>query len=295
MDAGRARRRMVHPDFSRAVLEDLYRYPRKRRLIAWPLWAVTGIFGGHRFYLDRPGTGVLMLLTGGGGLVWWMVDAVLLPRMIERYNREQERRELARLPPVALSFMPALGETGVLQRRPGWAGKREGAARLIGDALVLLVAGTALGAVSAGQGDYEALTAVLALVAITNVGARWDELARLPVLRALDRWSHRLRIFYHANDPGGPLSLLVRPLVGPLTAFFRKRARAEVGLYLELGAVFVIVFTLLDLIGAGALTSTGVHLAVGPLLEDLVMTFITVYAFATPIGATLTTHLLLER
>lgn len=292
---GTARRARRHPDFSRAVLEDLYRYPRKRGLIAWPLWLVTGIFGGHRFYLERPGTGVLMLLTGGGAMVWWMVDALLLPRMIARYNREQERRERAGLPPIALSFMPALGEEGALERRPAWAEKREGRVRLIGDALVLLVAGTALGAVSAGQGDYEALTAVLALVAITNVGARWEELARLPVLRALDRWSHRLRIFYHANDPGGPLSLIARPLVGPLTAFFRKRARAEVGLYLELGAVFVIVFTFLDLIGAGAITSSGIHLPVGPLLKDLLVTFVTVYAFATPIGATLTTHLLLDR
>ncbi len=284
-----------HPDFSRAVLEDLYRYPRKRRLIAWPLWLLTGFLGGHRFYLNRTGTGILMLLTGGGGLLWWVVDAFMLSRMVEAYNREQEKRERAGLPPIALDFMPALREARFLDQRPDWAERRAGTLRLIGDALVLLVAGTALGAISADQGDFEALTAVLTLIAVTNLGARWGQLARLPLLRELDRWSHRLRLFYHSNDPGGPLSLLMRPLVGPVTAFFGKRARAEVGLYLQLGAVFVIGFTLLDLVEAGVVSVSGIQLSLGPLLEDMLLTFVMVYAFATPIGATLTTHLLLER
>lgn len=284
-----------HPDFSRAVLEDLYTYPRKRRLVAWPLWLFTGILGGHRFYLNRTGTGILMLLTGGGALIWWIVDAIFLPGMVDAYNREQEKRERAGLPPIALDFMPALREARFLERRPAWAERRAGRWRLIGDAMVLLVAGVALGAVSAERGDYEALTAVVALIAITNIGARWDEVARLPLLRELDRWSHRLRLFYHTNDPGGPLSLLLRPLVGPLTAFFRKRARAEVGLYLQLGAVFVIGFTFLDLVGAGVVSASGIDLSLEPLLEDMLVTFVSVYAFATPIGATLTTHLLLER
>ena len=287
--------RRGHPDFSRSILEDLYTYPRKRRVIAWPLWLVTGFLGGHRFYLNRTGTGILMLLTGGGALIWWIVDAIFLPGMVDSYNREQEKRERVGLPPIALDFMPALREARFLERRPAWADKRAGRWRLIGDALVLLVAGMALGAVSAERGDYEALTAVVALIAITNIGARWEELAHLPLLRELDRWSHRLRLFYHSNDPGGPLSLFFRPLVGPLIAFFRRRARAEVGLYLELGAVFVIGFTFLDLVGAGVVSTSGIELSLEPLVEDMLVTFVTVYAFATPIGATLTTHLLLER
>lgn len=287
--------RRAHPDFSRAVLEDLYRYPRKRRLIAWPLWAITGIVGGHRFYLGRTPTGIIMLFTGGGALIWWIIDAFLLPGMIAKYNREQEQRERAGLPPIALSFMPALREVRFLEGEPDWADKRKGTARLIGDAFVLLVAGSVLGAISADQGDFEALTAVLVLIAITNIGARWEQVARLPLLRELDRWNHRLRIFYHTNDPGGPLALFFRPLVGPVTAFFSKRARAEVMLYLQLGAVFVIGFTFLDLVEAGVVSTSGFDLTLEPLIEDMVLTFITVYAFVTPIGATLTTHLLLER
>lgn len=284
-----------HPDFSRAVLEDLYRYPRKRKSIAWLLWLVTGLLGGHRFYLSRTGTGILMLLTGGGGGIWWIVDAIFLSGIVDDYNRQQETRERTGLPPIALDFMPALREVKFLDRRPEWAERRKGTARLAGDALVLLIAGSALGGLSAQEGEFEALAAVLVLIAVTAVGARWETLARLPVVRELDRWSHRLRIYYHANDPGGPLALLLRPLVGPITAFFSKRGRAEIDLYLQLGAVFVIGFTLLDLVDAGVLSRAGLQFPLGALAQDMVLTFIMVYAFATPIGAILTTHLLLER
>lgn len=37
-----------------------------------------GIFGIHRFYADRIGTGVLMLLTLGGFGLWTMVDFVMI-------------------------------------------------------------------------------------------------------------------------------------------------------------------------------------------------------------------------
>jgi hypothetical protein len=283
----------AHPDYSRAVLEDLYRYRRKRRPIAWILWLLTGWLGGHRFYLDRTGTGVLMLFTGGGLMVWWLIDGIRLNGMIAAYNDEQARREREGLPPVALAFMPPVG-TGPISGRPEWATKRAGRVRLVGDALVLLVAGTLLGVVSADTGNFEAVTAILALIAITNLGARWERLADLPLLRALDRWSHRLRLFYHWNDPGGPMSLLLRPITGLFAAFFRKRARAEVRLYLQLGGVFAVMFTLIDVISLIA-TSGSLDGAVDDFVEDMALTFLSVYAFATPIGATLTTHVLLGR
>ena len=37
-----------------------------------------GIFGAHRFYLGKIGTGILMLLTGGGLGVWCLVDFLFL-------------------------------------------------------------------------------------------------------------------------------------------------------------------------------------------------------------------------
>lgn len=280
-------------DFSRAVLEDLYTYPRKRKLFARILWLVTGIFGGHRFYLDRTGTGIVMLFTGGGALVWWLVDFFLLGSMVEAYNQDQAAREAAGLPPRALDFMPPL-RGWELPPVPEWVAKRGGKARLVGDVLVLLIAGTGLGAFAASSGNFEAVIAVLALIGITLSGARWESLAHMPVLQSFDRWNHRLRLFYYTNDPGGPLTLAFRPIFGIIAAPFRKRARAEGRLYLQLGAVFTILFTVVDVFQAAAFRG-GFSFSVSSLMRDMAQTFVSVYAFAAPIGAILTTHLLLER
>lgn len=283
-----------HADFSREVLEDLYKYPRKRELLARALWLVTGFLGGHRFYLERTGTGILMLLTGGGAGIWWFADFFLLRGMVRKYNAEQESRRSAGLPPVALDFMPPTWEAATT-RPPAWAVKRGGRARLAGDVVVLSIAGLALGAFSTSTGNFEGVVAILAIIAITNLGARWHALAHLPLLRGLDLWSHRLRLYYHTNDPGGPVSLLLRPVVGLWAAAFRKRARAEVRLYLELGAVFAILFTLADLGEVVVISGSGLNVSFGGLVGDMAQTFVSIYAFAAPIGAILTTHLLLER
>jgi len=277
------------PDFSRDVLDDVYRYRMRRPAVAWLLWLVTGALGGHRFYAGKTGTGVLMLVTGGGGGIWWLIDVLFVNRMVRDVNARQREREAKGLPPEGMDFMPSIPTEAELQGPPEWAPLRQGRWRLIGDGLVLLVAGIALGGVSGARGDYEAMTAVVALIAITVLGARWDP--DYPVLSQLDRWSHRLRLFYRFNDPGGPLSLLFRPVVGPLTAWFRRRARAEVRMYLQLGAVFTIGFTLLDVVQAWG--ESGFRASA--FAADLFVTFFSVYAFATPIGAVLTTHVMLDR
>lgn len=282
--------RAPSPDFSRQVVADLYRYGPKRRGVAWALWLATGLLGGHRLYLDRTASGLAMLATGGGAGFWWLADVFFLDRMVRSYNDRQAERESAGLPPLGMEFLPPLPGDDELEGEPAWASRRRGRPRLLGDALVLLVAGSALGGVTAQRGDFEALVAVAVLIAVTIFGARWD--SSLPLLADLDRWSHRLRLYYRFHDPGGPLALLFRPLVGPLTAWFRRQARMEVRLYLQLGAVFTIGFTALDV--ARALVASG-GLDADALVGDVFSTFFTVYAFATPIGATLTTHLLLER
>jgi TM2 domain-containing membrane protein YozV len=35
-----------------------------------------GVLGLHRFYVGKIGTGILMLLTGGGAGIWWIIDLV---------------------------------------------------------------------------------------------------------------------------------------------------------------------------------------------------------------------------
>ena len=64
---------------------------RKSLLLAYLLWLITGLIGGHRFYLGRLWTGLLMAaltIVGIAALpllavaaLWWIVDIFLIPRM----------------------------------------------------------------------------------------------------------------------------------------------------------------------------------------------------------------------
>lgn len=297
----------VDPDFAREVLRDLYSYRRKRVWAAWALWASLGLVGAHRFYLERTWTGLAMFLTGGAGGFWWIADAWLVNRMVRAHNDEQGRREREGLPPLELSFMPPLTDE-VLLRPPAWTvrwaerGRGWRALRLTGDALVLVVCATLLGPLAADAGVVEPVVAVTAMVLITMLGGRVGVLARVPGARALIRWTHRLRLFYYYNSPGTPLGLLLRALIGALYAPVRRRDRAEVRLYLELGAVFTMVFLLLNILddlagpvlrgGFGALSPVSVA---AEWLADSLLTFLVTTALAAPIGAVLTLYILTRR
>lgn len=50
----------------------------KRILPAALLCFFFGVFGAHRFYVGKMGTGFLELLTLGGFGIWWMVDFILI-------------------------------------------------------------------------------------------------------------------------------------------------------------------------------------------------------------------------
>lgn len=296
--------RGVDADFASEVLASLYGYRRKNRTVAFLLWGTLGWFGAHRFYLERPGTGLLMLTTLGGALVWWLVDAFRIGAMVRQHNDEQALRQRTGLPPLELAFMPPLHRKA-LDRPPVWTQRWQTGSRFArgcrfaADLMVLLTAGFGLGVVASSFGVYEAVVPVLVLVYLAAAGASavaW--LNQYPVLRTLAAWSHRLRLFYYYNKPGNPLALLFRPVTGALLAPFRQRARAEVRLYLELGAVFTLLFLLEDLVsalaedGLGALAPTSLmRLWVG----EVVANFLTIYAFATPIGAVLTLYLLVRR
>ena len=56
--------------------------------IAYLLWALGGFgtLGLHRFYLRKPGTGVLWLLTGGVLWIGAVVDLFRLPRLVDEAN-----------------------------------------------------------------------------------------------------------------------------------------------------------------------------------------------------------------
>ena len=48
----------------------------KSQIIALVLCILVGVIGIHRFYLGYTLEGVLMLLTGGGCGVWWIIDVI---------------------------------------------------------------------------------------------------------------------------------------------------------------------------------------------------------------------------
>lgn len=50
----------------------------RRILPAFLLCVLIGVFGAHRFYAGRIGTGILQLLTVGGLGIWWLADLILL-------------------------------------------------------------------------------------------------------------------------------------------------------------------------------------------------------------------------
>jgi TM2 domain-containing membrane protein YozV len=50
----------------------------KSRLAALLLCAFVGVFGAHRFYVGKIGTGILMLVTLGGLGIWSFIDLILI-------------------------------------------------------------------------------------------------------------------------------------------------------------------------------------------------------------------------
>lgn len=76
---------------------------------AYFLWALCGLFGGHRFYLDKTGSATAMLLLTLAGWftaaifigllpllivsIWGIADAFLIPRMV-RASKESLRQYL---------------------------------------------------------------------------------------------------------------------------------------------------------------------------------------------------------
>jgi TM2 domain-containing membrane protein YozV len=55
--------------------------------VAWLLHTFLGIFGVHRFYMGKWGTGLLWLFTGGLLGVGWLVDFCTLNGQVDELNR----------------------------------------------------------------------------------------------------------------------------------------------------------------------------------------------------------------
>ncbi|MBM3225257.1 MAG: TM2 domain-containing protein [Candidatus Tectomicrobia bacterium] len=58
----------------------------KSVLMAYLLWCLGGPLGLYKFYLGRPGMGLLYVFTCGGFLVGWLSDFLTLPRQVQMAN-----------------------------------------------------------------------------------------------------------------------------------------------------------------------------------------------------------------
>lgn len=79
----------------------------RSRAVALILAVTLGVFGAHRFYAGKIGTGLLMLVTLGGLGIWYLVDVIMVAsggfrdadgRRILRWDPD-DRSELDNLPP----------------------------------------------------------------------------------------------------------------------------------------------------------------------------------------------------
>ena len=62
----------------------------KNRAVALVLCILLGVFGAHRFYVNKPGTAVAQLLTLGGLGIWTLVDFILI--LTGTFTDERGRR-----------------------------------------------------------------------------------------------------------------------------------------------------------------------------------------------------------
>jgi hypothetical protein len=69
----------------------------RSRGVALALSALLGVFGAHRFYVGKTGTGLLMLCTLGGGGLWYLYDLIVVAggsfrdsenRLVSRWDPE---------------------------------------------------------------------------------------------------------------------------------------------------------------------------------------------------------------
>ena len=290
MAAARARS-AIDPDFSPEVVADLYRFRPRSLALTLPLAVLLGPLGAHRFYLGFFWTGALMLVSLGGGLIWWIVDLWRLRRLVDDSNALEQKREDNGLPPRGMGFMPPRGDLR-LDARPIWAQRRAGPKRAIGSAVLLAILGFVLGRVSRTLEFYEPAVVLSLFVLVSLVASRVTGLRSIPVLNALVRWVHRLRLFYHTVDPGGVWTVVSRPVLGILVAPWRPRIRAEIRLHLQMGGFVVLLFSALDVLelmrGGGFLAGV-VHL-----VTQVFQTLICTYLLVAPATALITTQLLLE-
>lgn len=63
---------------------------QKSNVTAWLLWLFLGGVGGHRYYLGKTVTAIIMTFTLGFIGIWTIIDAFLLSGIIKKANEDIE-------------------------------------------------------------------------------------------------------------------------------------------------------------------------------------------------------------
>ncbi len=82
----------------------------RSRLVTLLLGIFLGVFGVHRFYNGKVGTGLLMLCTLGGLGIWWLTDVIMISA---GSFRDVEGRLVSQWEPEA-DRLPAPGTTNAI-------------------------------------------------------------------------------------------------------------------------------------------------------------------------------------
>lgn len=97
------------------LLESEVKSQGKNMFLAYVLWYFLGVFGGHRFYMQKKGSAVAMLILSitvvglAVTAIWALVDAFLLHTWVREHNRNLEYSIVTNLlnyqaPPAPASF-----------------------------------------------------------------------------------------------------------------------------------------------------------------------------------------------
>ncbi len=89
----------------------------KSRAVALGLCIPLGVFGAHRFYVGKLGTGVLQLFTFGGFGLWWLYDLIMVAggqfrdgdgRRVSDWDPEEAQARALGVPQELLDELEAL-------------------------------------------------------------------------------------------------------------------------------------------------------------------------------------------
>jgi hypothetical protein len=80
------------PEKNQELFVQVYRKKKKSLLMAFLLCL---LYGTHNVYLEKTDLAFWFWLTGGGLVVWWIIEFFRVPGMVREFNRAASRVVLA--------------------------------------------------------------------------------------------------------------------------------------------------------------------------------------------------------